>query len=182
MHIQHPLVADSPPSGEHFVFHSSYRGPEKMFRFTWTLAPGKPGPGEHIHPHESHFFRVVSGELAIFLNGVRHDVRAGDTATIPPGVAHRFKNFGKVPVVIDAANDGASLEDFMVPIAVEMQSRGGKMSPRLFAVMLVQLTATDPNVPVGIPPFVLSLVRGVAWCFTKLGIRPLPPVVGWEAQ
>jgi mannose-6-phosphate isomerase-like protein (cupin superfamily) len=176
-----PLTIDFPPSGESFVFHSSFRGPEKMFRLTWSLAPGKEGPGEHIHPKESHFTRVVSGEIAVFLDGVRHDCRAGDGLTIGPGVAHRFKNFGDVPVVIEVANDGPSMEDFLVPLAVELRRRDNKMSMlKATAIMLVQLVATDPTIPVGKTVWAARILRPFAWLFKKLGVESLPPVIGWD--
>ena len=128
----HPLSGASPPTGEHFTLHRSARSPGNQFVFTWTLAPGKSGPGEHRHPSETHNGDLLSGELAVWIDGKRHDVRAGEHFTIPAGASHRFKNFGKVPAVVVMANDGPMFEDFLVPIAIEMQKRGGKMSARMF--------------------------------------------------
>ncbi len=180
MDIQRPLTAASPQSGEHFEFHESFRGPHKRFRFTWTLSPGKPGPGEHIHPEESHACRVVSGEVAVWMDGVRRDFRAGDAYTIAPGVAHRFKNFGPAPVVVECVNDGPTFEDFAVPIAVFGQRTGGKITFKMGAQILVQIVATDPNIPVGSTVWLARILRVFAWTFVKLGMRPLPPVIGWE--
>ena len=179
--ITHPLTMSSPPTGEHFEFHTSFRGPSKRFRFTWTLAPGKQGPAEHIHPAESHEFRIVSGEISIWVDDVRHDLKAGDELTIRAGQAHRFKNVGQVPVVVDAANDGATFEDFCIPLAIEGQRRGGKMTFGIVLLLIAQVAATDPNLPTKRTVRLMKVMNAIAWFVTRvLRVRPLPAVYGWE--
>src|SRR5688500_10283434 len=67
----------SKPTGEHFEFLASSRGPGAHLEFRWTLAPGKRGPGEHYHPRETETFTVLSGSLRIWINGVPKDYAAG---------------------------------------------------------------------------------------------------------
>ena len=181
MDIEHPLTVSFGPSGETITCHDSFRGPRGAFRFTWTLAPGKSGPGEHKHPDESHFARVVSGELAVWLDGKRHDVRAGESIVIRPGVAHRFKNCGKEPVVVEVENDGPSFEDFVVPLGVAFHKSGGMSPLKLAALVLVQTDATDPNIPVGATVWAVRILRPMARLLKRMGVEPLPPVIGWDA-
>jgi len=123
--------------------------------------------------------KIISGELVVWVDGVRHDYKAGDSFVIPAGARHRFKNAGTVPVVVDAANDGPSFEDFAVPIAIEMQRRGGKMSIKMMAIMMAQTMKHDVSKPTlrSWPLLLLALPFAIVG---RLFARPLPSVVGWD--
>ena len=59
-----------------------------------TVRPGGAVPGEHVHPHIREHFRVVAGTLGVRLGGVEGTLRAGEEATVPPGLAHDWWNAG----------------------------------------------------------------------------------------
>lgn len=179
--IQYPIVMASPPTGEHFEFHTSFRGPARAFNFTWTLAPGKKGPGEHIHPKESHFFKIIQGEMTIWKDDVRHDVKAGDSLHIPPGCAHRFANTSNAPCVVDVTNDGPTFEDFCIPLALLGQKTGGKMTLGFMLKLIAQVAATDPNLPSKRTKNLVRVLSAIPWFVTRvLRVKPLPIVTGWE--
>jgi mannose-6-phosphate isomerase-like protein (cupin superfamily) len=176
----HPLEGDSGPSGEHFLFHRSARSPGGLLRFTWTLKPGKSGPAEHRHVDETHSMHILSGKLTVWIEGVRRDLEPGDHFTVPAGARHRFKNYGKVPVVVDAANDGPAFEDFAIPIGIEMQRRGGKMSFGMMGLMIAQARKFDNARPTlrAWPLVLIAMAFGLL--FRPFG-KALPPVYGWDA-
>lgn len=57
-----------------------------------------PGGGvdiDHVHPHqEERLTEVVEGELVYRIDGDERTMRPGDTATVPRGVPHAFRNDG----------------------------------------------------------------------------------------
>jgi quercetin dioxygenase-like cupin family protein len=171
-------TADSPPTGEHFEFRTSARGPTKRFGFQWTLKPGKRGPGEHVHPHETETFLIVKGVLRIWIEGVPRDYQAGETVAIPPGVRHRFLNPGKEPVVVDVTLDGTDMEDVFMPFVVHV-GRGKKPTVRGFARWIVHMSKSTASVPTSrVARGIGAAIARVCWLF---GARAYPiPAPAWE--
>jgi quercetin dioxygenase-like cupin family protein len=60
-----------------------------------TVAPEGFVAAEHVHPHQSERFEVLSGEVEFKLDGKTVVARAGDAVTVEPGAAHRFRNIGE---------------------------------------------------------------------------------------
>jgi mannose-6-phosphate isomerase-like protein (cupin superfamily) len=58
----------------------------------WTLAPKAHGTPEHIHPHATESYHVLEGKLDYQVNGKWHTLSAGESAAVPPGVRHTFRN------------------------------------------------------------------------------------------
>ena len=60
------------------------------------LAILQPGEriGEHYHPYSEEFVFVVSGELAVDLDGTPQPLRPDQGLMIPIGMRHRFRNVG----------------------------------------------------------------------------------------
>jgi quercetin dioxygenase-like cupin family protein len=56
--------------------------------------------GEHLHPALRETFSVVTGELTVLRNGQRSTLRAGESATIEPGVWHDWFNDGDVDALV----------------------------------------------------------------------------------
>jgi quercetin dioxygenase-like cupin family protein len=55
------------------------------------------GPGGHTPRHAHDWFHVnyvISGEGALFLDGVEHPMTAGAYAFVPAGAEHQFRNVG----------------------------------------------------------------------------------------
>ena len=175
-----PYTASSPPTGEHFEFRTSARGPTKHFGFQWTLKPGKRGPGEHFHPRETETFTIVKGVLRIWIAGEPHDYHAGETVAIPPGVPHRFLNPGKEPVIVDVTLDGTEMEDAFMPFVVTV-GRGRKPSLGKFARWIVHLSKSEASVPNSrIARGIGAALGRVVWLF---GARGYPiPAAAWEDE
>lgn len=168
------------PSGEHFSFERSARGPEGVFRFTWTLAPGRTGPGEHLHPHEDETFSVVSGMLTLWIGGLERTLGAGDTVVVPRGAWHRFLNRGPDPVVVRVSLNGTRMEDHLVPIALHFAGCE-KPTPAEVLRILVHVAAgvrSGAVFPRSGERWVLRVMGGLR----RLGVRPFPVVEGWEAR
>ncbi|MBB5825926.1 cupin domain-containing protein [Micromonospora carbonacea] len=61
------------------------------------LAPGE-RIAEHYHPYSEEFLYVVTGDLAVDLDGEPWQLRAGDALLVPPGTRHRLRNTGDTEV------------------------------------------------------------------------------------
>jgi mannose-6-phosphate isomerase-like protein (cupin superfamily) len=59
------------------------------------VAPGGAVAAEHYHPELVERFRVLSGHLAVSINGRRSHIGPGDELTIEPGVLHDWWNAGE---------------------------------------------------------------------------------------
>lgn len=173
-----PLTLSMPSSGEEFVLLSSARRADGLFRFRWTLAPGKKGPPPHVHPHETETFHVRSGRLSVWLDGVRHDCGPGDLVAARPGVLHRFLNPGDEPVVVEVTLDGTLQEDNLAGIAYHARATGRE--PRLFE-LLRQTVVQFHTGAIGAPGVAGSALRGIAALFVALGVRGFAPPPDWDA-
>ena len=65
-----------------------------------TMAPGREGPGAHVHEDEDDAFYVLDGELRFLVDGREIDASAGTFVLVPPGVEHTFANLTSAPVRI----------------------------------------------------------------------------------
>ena len=55
------------------------------------LQPGEE-IGMEVHPHIDQFFRFEAGQGAVFIDGVQHNVRDGDSVIVPAGAQHNVVN------------------------------------------------------------------------------------------
>ena len=167
----------SPPSGEHFRFATSSRSGDGLFRFVWTLAPGKKGPGEHQHPHETESFEIVSGTLRIWIDGVPTDFGPGEKVAIPPGTTHSFLNPGTVPVVVNVHLDGPRMEDTFLPCAVANAER-----ETIGNLLRFMVTTPIHDASVATPGVAASIATAVVRMLQLFGVKPFPPVYGWDGE
>ena len=83
-------------NNETFVFTT----PESadLAEFEVRLGPGGSGGGNamaHIHPKTDETFTVQSGLLNVAIDGQMHQLRPGETMTVPRGKQHFFRNADK---------------------------------------------------------------------------------------
>ena len=57
-----------------------------------TMRAHSAGPPIHVHPQQEETYRVMSGMADVFLDGRWHQVRAGESLTVPRGAPHTIKN------------------------------------------------------------------------------------------
>jgi mannose-6-phosphate isomerase-like protein (cupin superfamily) len=54
--------------------------------------------GEEVHDDRDQFFRVEQGTGAVWIDGNRSDIGAGDAFIVPAGARHNVKNTGNDPL------------------------------------------------------------------------------------
>ncbi len=65
-----------------------------VLRNELTAAPGA-GVPEHFHPQIEERFEILEGDWLFEVDGQQRRLGPGDTATVAPGVKHRFENVGE---------------------------------------------------------------------------------------
>jgi mannose-6-phosphate isomerase-like protein (cupin superfamily) len=58
----------------------------------WELAPHASGTPVHIHPTATESYEVIEGKLETLVDGKWRTLSAGESASVPPGVPHTFRN------------------------------------------------------------------------------------------
>jgi quercetin dioxygenase-like cupin family protein len=143
----------------------------------------EPGGGvnlDHVHPHqEERLTEVVEGELVYRIAGEERTMRPGDSATVPAGTPHAFRNDGReVAYVKFESEPPMELEESVeVGIAMaEAESFSGSGMPKTPGAMLAAAEfserykeTTQLNAPV--PPVVQRFVNPpLAWLSRRRGV------------
>lgn len=58
------------------------------------------GPGTHVHPRQEERFHVLSGSLAVEIDGEERVLGPGDEGVVPPGSPHRWCKLGAAETVV----------------------------------------------------------------------------------
>jgi quercetin dioxygenase-like cupin family protein len=171
--VRAPLTMTIGMTGERFEYLTSSRRGDGWFRFRWTLAPGRKGPPEHLHPDETETFTVESGVLQVWVGGVHHRLEPGMTLAVPPGAPHRFLNEGPAPAVVMVGFDGSRNEALHVPAAAYLA--GGRA---MGLGTVLRMMVHDAEVGGSLATFepINALQRGLARVLRWFGVRPFPAV------
>jgi quercetin dioxygenase-like cupin family protein len=73
----------------------------EAFESTQWFDAREPGPIVHMHPNSEDSFAVIDGTLEVCIDGEWRSVHAGETATVPAGVPHTFRNASDEAVKVD---------------------------------------------------------------------------------
>jgi quercetin dioxygenase-like cupin family protein len=117
-------VVEDPVLKQRLAFEPAEDG--NAVRVEMWVDPGG-GVPPHIHPAMEERFEVVSGRVE-FLAGRRWtSAGPGETATVPPGVRHAYRNHGDEPAhAVCRATPASSLQEFLEDAAA--MARAGKMT------------------------------------------------------
>jgi quercetin dioxygenase-like cupin family protein len=108
----------------------------ELVGMTFTLPPGSVAPPPHVHPTPAEDFEVIEGTLELMLDGDWQPLSAGQSASVPPGALHTFRNrSGSTVRVRNIHRPAARFEDYIEHIYVLTRARGIKR-------------AKDPRVPI----------------------------------
>ena len=81
------------PDGSRYVLRTPTADTEGEYvEFEFDFPQGVFAPPPHIHPTQSESYEVLEGEFEVMVDGEWQTLGAGDSATVPPGVSHTFRN------------------------------------------------------------------------------------------
>lgn len=88
----------NPRTGQRMVFRriAADSGGEELIIECWSPPEASAASREplHVHPEQTKVFRVIDGELSVFMDGQTRTLAAGRQITVPPGAVHSFWNAG----------------------------------------------------------------------------------------
>jgi len=86
-------VMVSRPTGERIVFRRTAGETDgRVVEFDLFVAPGGRPGAPHRHLRSEERFEVIRGSIHFDVDGVAHELDAGDVLTIPAGAPHDFRN------------------------------------------------------------------------------------------
>ena len=150
---------------------------DEVLEIRGVLEPGVTGPPLHIHYVLNEETTVHQGTLGVMLDGEKLLIRAGETASFPPGSVHRWWNAGNDKIEFTGhAFPAGDLDKYLQGVfAVVNASPTGKPSLFYMSHLLWRHRRTHALVvlPVALQWVILPLVvllgtvlgkyRGTAW-------------------
>lgn len=91
--------------------------------FEVQVAPRSRRP-MHLHTREDEWFYVLSGTLVIEVDGIRHEVGAGDSVFAPRNIAHAIRNESEVPGRMLVIATPGGIEEFLSEAAARFPHGG----------------------------------------------------------
>jgi quercetin dioxygenase-like cupin family protein len=125
---------EMPDGSTYEVTASSADTNGEAVEMVFTLPPGSFAPPPHIHDSPVEEYEVLEGELHLMVDGSWRTLRVGDSASVPAGSVHTFKNRSdQVVRVANAHRPAARFEDYIEHTNLLLDARGvkGLRDPRL---------------------------------------------------
>ncbi len=103
-----------------------------VFESTVWLDARMPGPPPHVHPNSEESFEVLEGSLDVFKNGAWATLSSGETASLPAGAPHTFRNDSDEPakILIRIRPAGRSEEFFRHMLALIREGKIKGLPPK----------------------------------------------------
>src|SRR5215217_7345408 len=103
------------PDATSFLVVESARGSDRdRVEFEITMPSGALGPPKHFHPRQRESWRIIEGELSVFLDGDWRTLHEGEEFSIPPKTVHTLRNrSGSVVRFRDVHEPGRSFQAYI---------------------------------------------------------------------
>lgn len=106
----------------------------EFVQMEFTLPPGSVAPPPHVHGDLTEEYEVIEGSFDVMVDGAWTTLAPGESATVPRGALHTFKNRSGATVrVRNVHRPPARFEDYIEHINKLTRARGikGAKDPRL---------------------------------------------------
>jgi quercetin dioxygenase-like cupin family protein len=125
------------PDGTSFsIVESAADSGGKRIEFEITMAPGAMGPPKHFHPRQDESWKVLEGELAVFVEDEWRTLGAGESLSIPPNTVHTLRNRSTGLVRFrDVHEPALDFQDYIEDL--HRQAAAGKITSRMTPSTLI---------------------------------------------
>ncbi|MEM9777588.1 MAG: cupin domain-containing protein [Chloroflexota bacterium] len=119
-------------TGERYAFKATAASTGGAYVAFENFAPGGlQGPPSHLHPKQTETFTVLEGQLMLTVEGKSIPLGAGESVTVPIGVAHTFNNVWGEDVLFQVRLEPAlDSEEFFAGI-IKISNESGRAKPSL---------------------------------------------------
>jgi quercetin dioxygenase-like cupin family protein len=168
MRIQSGDRLDLSPIGAIFrVVRTSEDTNGEALEMEWELAPHASGTPVHIHPQATESYDVIEGQLDVLIDGTWRTLSVGESAAVPPGIPHTFRNpNGSVSRVRNVHAPAMRFGEYFGTIHRIVASGSvahDRMTPKaMLYLAVVMLGFKREIISVRPPHFVIALSAGVA--------------------
>jgi mannose-6-phosphate isomerase-like protein (cupin superfamily) len=125
------------PDGTSFcIIKSAAESDGTRIEFEITMAPSAQGPPKHFHPQQHESWKVLAGELSVFVEDGWRTLRAGESLSIPPGTVHTLRNRSSGDVRFrDVHEPARDFQDYIE--ALDREASAGTMTDRMTPSTLI---------------------------------------------
>ena len=125
------------PGGTSFlIIEAAAESDGERVEFEITMAPGALGPPKHFHPIQDESWKVLEGNLSVFVDGGWRTLSEGEALSIPPNTVHTLRN---------ESDDVVRFRDVHVPAldfqdyikALHRQAAAGRITSRMTPSTLI---------------------------------------------
>ena len=161
-------VLEHPVTGERLVWLQVARDTAgELLEADLFAQPGAFVAAEHVHPNQEERFEVLSGVMALRIDGEERTLHPGDVAVVPPGRPHTWWNAGSEEVhvrgeVKPALRTELFFQEFFGLAKDGKTNARGLPNPLQLAVLMREY---DEEIRLARPPFVIQRVL-----FTPLAV------------
>ncbi len=117
----------------------------------FVLPSGCVPPPPHVHPHQVEEYEVLEGSFEVVIDGAWSTLASGESASVPQGALHTFKNSsGAVVRVRNRHRPAMRFEEFIERTSQSLRTAGvsSKRDPRVYMCLSkVMLRYGDTLVP-----------------------------------
>ena len=118
----------------------------------FVLPDGCVSPPPHVHPSQVEEYEVLEGSFDVNVEGEWRTLGPGDSASVPVGALHTFRNRSGAAVRLRNRHSPAlRFEDFIERTHTALEAAGvrGKRDPRLFLILSRTMLEHDETLAPG---------------------------------
>ena len=142
---------EMPDGSAYIVTRAAAETDGEYVEMEFVLRPGCIPPPPHVHPRQVEEYEVIEGAFDVNVDGDWRTLQPGESASVPRGVLHTFRNSsGEVVRVRNWHRPAVRFEDFIERMQATLNEAGvrSKRDPRVFMCLsMVMLAFDDTLVP-----------------------------------
>jgi mannose-6-phosphate isomerase-like protein (cupin superfamily) len=159
--------------GEYLVVKSHEETGGEYVEMEWTFPPEAFAPPPHKHPTQVEEYEVLDGAFEVMVDGDWRALRAGESASVPPGTNHTFRMLpGQSVRVRNFHRPGSRFDEFIERqhrFVTSERYKGVKHPSTAVAMSLAWREHRDLLVPTN--PLLRGAMAGLARVGRLLGYR-----------
>lgn len=114
-----------PDGSVYAVISSAAENDGELVEFEFVLPPSAVSPPPHVHANLTEDYEVIEGSFDVMVDGSWTTLGPGQSASVPPGALHTFKNrSGETVRVRNVHRPPARFEDYIEAIYRVTQAAG----------------------------------------------------------